>query len=46
VFDAGGAVRWRLDPAGVTAVTADSTGTRVAYLVNRSLHEIDPVQGS
>ena len=45
VFDAGGAVHWRLDVADEASVTADPTSSRVAYLVGRVLHEIDPIPG-
>jgi hypothetical protein len=44
-FDNDGAVRWRLDVAEEASVTADPTSTRVAYLVGRTLHEIDTVRG-
>jgi hypothetical protein len=44
-FDAGGVVRWRLDVADEASVTADPTSSRVAYLVDRVLREIDPIPG-
>ena len=42
VFDARGAVRWRLDTTGEAAVSADPTGARVAYVVERKLHRDRP----
>jgi len=38
-------VRWQQDMAGQVRVTADPTGSRVAYQADRVLHEIDTERG-
>jgi len=45
VVDGKDVVRWRQDVAGEVWVTADPTGSRVAYGADRVLHEIDTVRG-
>jgi hypothetical protein len=44
-FDDAGVVRWRLDLTAAALVAADPTGSRVAYLAGRVLHELDPARG-
>jgi len=45
VVDDEDAVRWWQDVAGEVSVTADPTGSRVAYQADRVLHEIDTQRG-
>jgi hypothetical protein len=45
VVDDKDVVRWRKDVAGEVRVTADPTGSRVAYQADRVLHEIDTQRG-
>jgi hypothetical protein len=45
VVDGNDVVRWRQDVAGEVSVTADPTGSRVAYRAGRILHEIDTQRG-